>query len=500
MNKKLFSIYQAAVLLGISPKLLTYFTKRAVKSKDPRKLRSTTNESHLYFEEEELKSYDDWLKAPWPAPPKTRPHLPDAIRDEIKIEANMECAVCCKSGEAGEAAHIEPIKHSKCNHPHNLIWLCSNHHVKFDNGCFGPKGASNEIIRSLKNALQHFKRFSWQGQADVSQQIATVLHLCKELEERLKAPINSAERMAVERTAKNVLDLIPSLAEQPQAATVKHTLSQLSEELETERNNSVIDTRKQLEIAMSYEDEYLQKSGLKRCPLCQGGNSHSFYDCSVCGGDGSISSSYHPDLTPFEKVNCGLCHGTCLHNHLTCPVCAGDGKIERRFHDIIDYNQYDDVTCPHCDGTTRYNYEDCPVCNAEGSIPRRVLDDLNLRDFQHVDCPCCNGSGFYNYNTCMACNGDRTMQRRYAAEINLSEYENVKCPACKGSRTLYGEQCPACNGEGYMPALIANQIDTALYKLVKCPECKGKKILFGDDCLPCNGEGEMLKLYADKYH
>lgn len=500
MSKRLLNLYQSAALIGISPKLLKYFTRRAVKHKDPRKLNPKKIAPELFFEESELREYDTWLRAPWPSKPKTRPHLPDAIRDEIKIEANLECALCCKSGEAGEAAHIEPLKQGKCNHPHNLIWLCANHHTKFDNGCFGPTGASNSIIRSLKESLQHFKKTSWQGQAEISQQIASILHMCNKFKEQLSSPTTETERKAIERAAQQLVDLLPDLAVQQSSKNVKQTLSQLSEDLDDERRKPIVNTRKQLEIASSYEDEYLEKSGLKRCPLCAGSHYQSSYDCPVCDGDGSISSSYYPDLSPYETVDCGLCEGSGQYNSADCPVCSGDGEIERRFDDVIDYKQYADVECPLCEGTARYEHEDCPACRGEGCLPKRVLDNIDLRDFESVKCPLCEGRGNHNQDTCRACRGDRYMQKRYADNVDLSEYQDKKCPVCKGSRSLFGEECPACSGEGYMPAGYADQLDLSLYTLVKCPACKGKGNRSGDECSACNGDRRMLKLYVDKYY
>lgn len=500
MSKNLLNKYQAAALLDISPKLIEYFTKKTVKSKDNRKLIAKITKPELLFEKNDLEGYDNWLRAPWPAPPKKRPHLPDAIREEIKQESNFECAICCKSGEAGEAAHIEPVRQGKCNHPHNLIWLCSNHHTKFDNGCWGPKENSVEVVRSIKNTLLHFNRFAWQSQADISQQIATILHICKELLEQLKTGVKEDEASAINRIAEKLLDLLPNLTEKQKSKSTKQTLEQLSEDIEQERIKPKPNTRRKLEIATSYEEEYLDKSGLKRCPLCLGENHIYHYDCPVCGGDGSIRSNVYPDLSPFERIKCKLCKGSGLNNHMTCPVCVGDGEIERRFDEVIDYSQYDDVECPLCEGTTKHNYDDCPVCNAEGYLPQRVAFNVDTREYDEVECPLCEARGIYNHDTCPACRGDRYMQRRFARDVDISEYQDKKCPACKGKRTLYGEECPLCRGDGSIPAHIADQTDISLYKLVKCPACKGKRQFHGDDCTSCNGEGTMLKLYVEKYY
>jgi HNH endonuclease len=153
MEKIILDEFRAAALIGMSPELLRYLTSHQVKWKDKRILTvAQKNDETFYFEESELKAYDAWLRGPWPSEKGKRPPLPHPIRDEIRLEANLECALCKSSGQAGEAAHIVPVAKSKSNHPHNLIWLCANHHTKLDNGSFGPKGADNAIIVALKQA------------------------------------------------------------------------------------------------------------------------------------------------------------------------------------------------------------------------------------------------------------------------------------------------------------------------------------------------------------
>jgi hypothetical protein len=98
MVSNLLNQYQAAALLCMSPELLRHLTSHQVKWKDKRRLAIAKEvDGVLFFEEAELRAYDDWLKAPWPAKDNKRPALPDAIREEIRLEANLECALCVNS-------------------------------------------------------------------------------------------------------------------------------------------------------------------------------------------------------------------------------------------------------------------------------------------------------------------------------------------------------------------------------------------------------------------
>jgi DnaJ-class molecular chaperone len=404
-----------------------------------------------------LDDYNEWFKAPWPSKEGTRPGLPGELREEIRVEANLECALCKTSGQTGEAAHIDPIKTSKNNHPHTLIWLCANHHTKFDNGCLGPKGATNEVVAALKIGLQHFKRTSWQGQAEVSRQIAATLSLCSLMQKKLETAISALEVASIEDIAKQALQLLPQLASQSVAEVIRPTLSRMTRELaeiEADEASSIkTRTRRRLMKVVSFETEFLAKSGLVQCPLCKGSKTHNGYDCPVCAGEGAVSKDLRVELDEFELISCQLCSGSGKHDGDDCPACGGDGRLERRVADRTDFSRYELVRCPLCKGKGRRNGEDCPECGGNREIPSWAADRVHLDKYDEVDCPRCEGSGIYEGDGCPECGGDRTMERRYADRVDLSKYECVDCPLCNGddSFTFMDGDCPVCGGEMEIP-------------------------------------------------
>ncbi|CAJ8711539.1 chaperone protein DnaJ [Burkholderia pseudomallei] len=499
MASRVLSEYGSAALIGMSPELLRHFASHRVKWKDDRKLAvAKTNGETYYFEEAELKAYDAWLRKPWPSKDGRRPTLPDAIREEIRREANLECALCKASGQAGEAAHIEPVANSKNNHPHNLIWLCANHHTKLDNGSFGPKGADNKVIIALKQALHHFQRSAWLGQEEVSRQIAATLSLCGEMKKQLKSARNTVEVEAVERVAKEALDLLPYLASRSKSSRVRPILDRMSKKLAPKGGTTVVSTSKRLNVAVSFEQEFLLESGLVRCPLCEGTKSHKGYDCPVCQGDGAVSKELDVDLTEFDEIECQLCEGGGHYNGNDCPVCGGEGRLERRFADRTDFSQYEQVPCPLCDGVRQWQTEDCPVCGGEGEMLRRDAEQVDITDFDEVSCPLCEGACQYQGDDCPECGGEGQMQARYANQVDLSKYERQGCPLCKGKGHYHGEDCPACGGEGQLLAGDVEQLDLAQYDLVNCPRCKGRGVLLGEDCNFCGGERKMQRRFAER--
>jgi len=59
--------FQAAAMVGLSPRLLRWLTKYAPKQGDDRKLKAKKEvDGILFFDEEELRSFNEWLRLPWP--------------------------------------------------------------------------------------------------------------------------------------------------------------------------------------------------------------------------------------------------------------------------------------------------------------------------------------------------------------------------------------------------------------------------------------------------
>lgn len=115
-----------------------------------------------------------------------RPRIPSGIYNEIKIEANGECAICNSNRDTCEAAHLEPVSKSKNNHPENLLWLCSNHHTVYDHGLFGPDPENEEFVVSFKRVLYRHKKMLWAMQHEVSRKLFLYLYYCDQLAEQRK--------------------------------------------------------------------------------------------------------------------------------------------------------------------------------------------------------------------------------------------------------------------------------------------------------------------------
>jgi DnaJ-class molecular chaperone len=499
-KKKLCTEYQAACMTGMSPELLRWLTSNAPKSGISRKLKVAKKQGDtFFFEENELLDFNNWLKLPWPQKDGKRPHVPSAIRREIKIEANGECAICHGHHNTCEAAHLDPVHKSRNNHPENLLWLCSNHHTAYDGGLFGPDQENADFVLDFKRVLHRFRLSLWRTQHQISQTLLTVLEDCDGLAKQLKLAKTSAQVKAIEQIANKTLGNLPNLApvskSDPKFSAYKSIVAGVKS-LSKDKASAVA---KRLEKASVLRKKYVATYGFVACPLCKGGGRHDGSDCPVCNGDREIEKHIADqfDVREFDKVACPLCKGSGHHHGDDCPACGGDAQMDRRYAERLDVSDYQKVDCPLCKGTARHNGMDCPVCGGEGELDRRHALAVDLGDYNEVDCPLCEGDGRYEGDDCPECGGDQTMERRFAAQVDLHGYRKVDCPVCHGEGTRNGSDCPACGGEARINRRDLEKIDIRDYQMVACPACKGKGHHHGNDCDRCGGDGEIERRYAD---
>jgi DnaJ-class molecular chaperone len=487
--------YQAACLLAMSPELLEYFTKKTVKKGDNRKLQVAKRSGPiLFFAEDELKSYNDWLFQPWPAKPKKRPHLPDAIRDEVKYEAAGECAICSKNGNSCEAAHIAPVAITKCNHPHNLLWLCANHHTKFDNGSLGPKGVDNELVKATKLVVQHGRKYLWTQAVEVSLQIAALLKLAKDATGYLQNSANQSNVLVAEGLGEKVLELLSSATSKSKNQNLAPVISKISSALT--KSKAGIGAAKptmaeKLSMVAIFEDEFRFEAGLQDCPLCKGKRWHNEQECPVCQGEGYVASDRKIDLTPYAPVTCRLCKGNRRIDGEDCSACGGEGELEARFDEQIDWAGFEKIPCRLCKGSRRVDGEDCRACGGEGELESRIDEQIDWTSFEKVPCRLCKGSCRIDGEDCPACGGEGQLAAGIDEQMNWSSFDKVLCRLCKGKRRIDGEDCLACDGKGELEARFDEQMDWPSFDKVTCKLCAGERRFRGRECPACDGEGEL---------
>ncbi|WP_199085492.1 HNH endonuclease signature motif containing protein [Bosea sp. ASV33] len=491
--------FQAASLVGMSPKLLRWFTSYAPKQDSDRKLKARKEEEQIYFERTELEGFNDWLKLPWPSKDGARPPVPEGIKREIKDEAGGECAICHAHSDSCEAAHIVPVAATKNNHPENLIWLCANHHTKFDKHTYGPKAESAEFVASFKHALTHYRRALWQMQAKATGQLFTMLKACESLNSQLATAKTPDEVSTVIRLAKEALAQVPKMAPTSKEDSHFAAFESMSAEFKALANSSteLQDIGATLHLATAVKAEFAQRAGYVNCPLCAGSGHYKGEDCPACGGEAELTESEANavDLARYTLVECPLCDGKRTFKGRDCPACGGDGDLERRYAEQIDTREWEEIDCPVCDGSGKLRGQDCQACGGEGKLERQQSDRIDVRDYALVDCPVCEGKGRFRGEQCPACDGEREMDQRYTDQIDLRDYKRVECPVCEGARDWCGRPCPACDGEGELDQRYIDRIDMRDFQMVECPACGGQT---GNYCKTCDDERKIPRFIAEQ--
>src|SRR5260370_42633184 len=111
-GSRVLTEYEAAKTVGMSPTLLRWLTSYAPRPDSERKLQIAKKEQDtLFFDETELLDFNAWLARPWPKKDdEARPGVPAGIRNEIRIEANGECAICLANADNARRRTSNPSR------------------------------------------------------------------------------------------------------------------------------------------------------------------------------------------------------------------------------------------------------------------------------------------------------------------------------------------------------------------------------------------------------
>lgn len=140
---------EAAVYLGITKELLFSFVKKGYNGK---KLAVNSNVNNNFFNISDLQDWNVFLHEPLINEGEKRPNIPLSIREYLKVESKGKCARC-GSGHRLDDAHIKPWAETFSHHPHNLIRLCTDCHIKYDDGIISRE----EIVKLKKQLIEKLK-------------------------------------------------------------------------------------------------------------------------------------------------------------------------------------------------------------------------------------------------------------------------------------------------------------------------------------------------------
>ncbi len=344
---------EAAMKVRMSPQLLRWFTQNAPKFGINRKLKFVRQNSEYFYDKDELISFDRFLKKAWPHTPGKRPRTPVGIREEIKIESHCECAVC-HNEHSGNAAHIKAVSKSHNNHPHNLIWLCQNHHTSYDRGYKTHSTLDGSTIRFLKKTLLNTQVRKWRIEHRAIQSLLLLTNdidsIRTALQDQKLVVIHPALLIVAEKTIERLRE---NALERLQASPDPEQMEQITEDQEF--TETIADSLREKDFhspgtlnevvddIVEARNHYLEDTGSIECPLCKGSGYHRSRVCPICEGDGAVDKEDigYIDLSGFEDEECPLCKGSGYHRSRTCPICEGDGAVDKEGLDHIDLSEYE---------------------------------------------------------------------------------------------------------------------------------------------------------------
>jgi hypothetical protein len=521
---------EAAMHMGISVELLGYFTETCPKYGEDRLLPRKVIDNVPHFDSNELLSYQKYLSQPWPKKPGSqRPHIPEAIKNDVRAECHLACAICGDLNK-GEIAHIEAVATTANNSPDNLVLLCPNHHTEYD---LGFKPSSNVNLDALKAAklLKRQARIRTQRyEANAYKTAASVMTTVKKLETKLKTlesqqliEVYETELAALMRGLPGMLDASQAEAKKDKSledvgtlvGKVAPTISRATKGLSSSATPMQI--RNAAATVSAAVEESLIELDEGDCPHCGGSGTTGLVGdfCAYCKGDMVISEEQAKDYDPQEidETDCPHCGGRGLTGitSFICDYCGGSCRVSRMTASMYDPDEMDEVDCPHCGGRgmTGLAGDVCAYCNGAQRITTAAAEEYDRAEIDEVDCPHCHGRGVTGLvgDYCSFCKGSQTVSREKLEDYDREEMDEVDCPHCGGRGTtgLLQQYCSYCSGSQTVSSAKSEEYDSEDIHETDCPHCGGSGMtgLRGTICAVCNGacavSRDAKRAYKQKY-
>jgi DnaJ-class molecular chaperone len=442
---------EAALFLGLRLETVEYLSMTCPKKGQQRTLKFVNSEAGKTYDESELESYRDYLNEPWPLPKSgKRPAIPKAFQDDIKEESHHGCAICGHM-DNGEIAHIEPVATTLNNAPGNLIYLCPNHHTKYDFGFKVDSNVTDEEIKAAKLVKQNARRRVMKYEALATKSLISLISFVRTLEKNITSAQTENLKTIHLSEMTSLLAAVPDLIKASQAeakadkltseperalAKVAPKLAAIAAAVPAKQTEKSVRAKAQ-ELFSEVEDVLIDIDEVE-CPHCAGrgltGLAGDF--CRYCRGSCFLSEAkrdaYDPD--DIDEVECPRCHGRGTKGLVSdlCAYCRGSCVVSQAKADAYEPDEIDEVECPHCNGrgTTGLVDDLCAFCKGSCVVTRAKRDGYDRKEIDEVDCPHCNGRGTTGLvnDVCAFCKGSCVVSRARRKAYDPDEIDEVECP------------------------------------------------------------------------
>ncbi|RWL19653.1 MAG: hypothetical protein EOR57_13725 [Mesorhizobium sp.] len=481
------SLIDAAVHLGLRVETVEYLTKNCPKPGESRKLKFVKSNEGPIFDEGELSSFAEYLTQPWPLPKMgTRPNIPKIFKDDVKEESYHGCAVCGYM-DNGEVAHIDAVTTTLNNAPSNLIYLCPNHHTKYDLGFKVKSNVTAEEIKAAKLLKRNARCRLLKYESLATKSLLSLIKFVKSIEEK----IGTAESDNLK--AIHLAELNGLLAEVPEL--VKAAQAQAKNDAPgTKPEKALVKVAPKLAaIAAEGSDKQTEKTSRAKAKR--------------------LVFEVEEVLIEIDEVDCPHCYGRGLTGLVGdfCRYCKGSCVVSGAKRDAYDADDIDEIVCPHCngEGTTGLVSDLCAYCRGSCTVSHAKAEAYEPDEIDEVLCPRCDGRGTTGLvgDYCGYCKGSCTVSRVKSEAYDPDGVNEVDCPHCAGRGTtgLVGDVCAYCKGSCLVSTARFEAYEPESIDEVECPRCAGKGTtgFAGDLCGLCKGScvvsEKKAKAYERKY-
>ncbi len=517
---------EAAIRLGIGMELLEHCCKGCPKPKQTRVLAVVETAQGDMIDEKELSAFHAYLHSPWPTPPKgTRPHLPEIIKEDIRQECHYSCAICGHM-DNGEVAHIKPVADTLNNGPDNLIYLCPNHHTKYDLGFAPAANITEQEIAAAKLMKRKSRQRTMKYEGNLTIAYRSLLSAIAKIEQEIKDQPSKNLVAIYETEARSLMRLLPTVTKDAQEQAAKDVEVDVAERVLMTSAPAIAEAtlglqsaetghelRSRMTTVANLAKEVLIDLDEEECPRCGGSGMTGLVGdyCAYCKGSCVVTKKEAEEYDPDEidEVDCPHCEGGGVigFDQHWCPVCRGSCVVSRDDAELYDEDDVDEVDCPHCHGSgvLGHGQHFCPFCKGACRITQAEADQYDEDDIDEVDCPHCNGGGVLGYDQhyCPFCKGACRITQAEADQYDEDDIDEVDCPHCNGGGVLGYDQhyCPFCKGACRITQAEADQYDEDDIDEVDCPHCNGSGTtgLIGDICKFCRGACVVSSAKAQAY-
>jgi hypothetical protein len=316
------SLIDAAMHLGMRVETVEYLTKNCPKPGESRKLKFVKSNEGPIFDEGELSSYAEYLTKPWPLPNEgTRPNIPKIFKDDVKEESYHGCAVCGHM-DNGEVAHIEAVATTLNNAPSNLIYLCPNHHTKYDLGFKVKSNVTAEEIKAAKLLKRNARCRLLKYESLATKSLLSLIKFVKSVEEKIGTAKSENLKTIHLAELNGLLAEVPGLVKAAQAQAKKDALG-------TEPDKALVKVAPKL-AAIAAEAPAKQTEKASRAKAKR------------------LVSEVEEVLIEIDEVDCPHCGGRGLTGLVGdfCRYCKGSCVVSEAKRDAYDADEIDEVLCP----------------------------------------------------------------------------------------------------------------------------------------------------------